>query len=117
MSESPRIASARQRRAAFTLLEMLAVVTILAVLTAAILPRISTSGVHAKKELCTHQVSLINKALEQHFVDSGTRTQQLSDLISADFFPDGIPACPVTGKSYTVNDETLRLNSCSCAGK
>lgn len=102
------------RRAAFSLLELLAVVTIIGVVAAVIVPRISVSGVAAKKEMCKQHVSEVNRALERYFVQNGTLTTDLAVLSGPDYFPDGVPTCPLHGTAYTVDDDTRRLKPCAC---
>lgn len=105
----------RQRfRKAFSLLELLAVITIISVVAAVVVPRISVSGVAAKKEMCKQHVSEVNRALERYFVQNGTLTTDLAVLNSSDYFPDGVPTCPLLGTSYQVDDNSRRLKPCGC---
>ena len=106
----------RSRRA-FSLLELLAVITIIGVIAAAIVPRISTSGVEAKKQMCTHRIHEVNKALEQYFVDRGEPATKVQQLAEIGAFPDGVPTCPLTGNGYLIDEETDRITTCPCATK
>ena len=97
-------------RAAFSLLELLAVVTIIAVLAAAVVPRISISGVSAKEKLREQQITDLNKGLERYRFEFGSAVKDLSDLVSAGYFPDGLPVSPVTNKSYSIDKTSGRID-------
>ncbi len=101
-------------RSAFTLLELLAVVTILGVVAAVVVPRISVSGVAAKKEMCTQHVAEVNRALERYYVQNGSLTTDLNALNSPDYFPDSVPTCPLLRTSYQIDDTSHRLKPCGC---
>ncbi len=101
------------RRGGFSLLEMLAVVTIIGVLAAMIVPRIAISGAEAKKKMCTHRISEVNKGLERYFIEKGERATSVDQLTELDTFPDGVPSCPLTGDSYKI-DSNGRVATCRC---
>ena len=86
----------------FSLLELLAVVTILGIIAAVIVPRIGVQGFTAKAKVCDQYVSDINAAIERYYFDHGSFPAQLSDLIP-DYYPDAIPPCPATGAAYTID--------------
>ncbi|HBE72022.1 MAG TPA: hypothetical protein DDW52_28115 [Planctomycetaceae bacterium] len=104
-------------RCGITLLEMLAVVTIIGVVAAVALPRISISGVAAKKEMCGQHVAEVNRALERYYANSGERLIDTAKLNDADYFPHGVPRCPLTGEAYQIDESTKRLKACSCSSK
>ncbi|GAB5405523.1 MAG: hypothetical protein Aurels2KO_37540 [Aureliella sp.] len=108
------LAPTTQQRRAFSLLELLAVVTILGVVAAVVVPRISVSGVAAKKEMCKQHVAEVNRALERYFVQNGELTTDLSQLNGPDYFPDGVPSCPLLSTPYKVDNDTRRLKPCGC---
>ena len=103
-----------KRRLGLSLLEVLAVVTIIGVLVAAVVPRISTSGLAAKRKLCAQHRTEINRALERYRMNEGIQLAEVSKLHSAEYFPNGVPLCPVFGNEYSVNALTHRLNGCAC---
>lgn len=109
-----RYNAVRPRRRAFTLLELLAVVTILGVVVAVIVPRISLTGVSAKKEMCTQHVTEVNRALERYFVENGSYASQVNVLSAPEFFPNGVPVCPLLNSSYEIDGVTKRLKPCNC---
>jgi len=97
------------KRPAFSLLELLAVVTILGFLATVILPRVSESSATAKEKTCFHHRAQINAAVEIYAVRNGALPDDLSDLNTPDVFPEGIPTCPVSGVAYTLNPTTKRV--------
>lgn len=93
------------RRKGFSLLELLAVVTILGIIAVVVLPRISVSANTAKQQADKQNKSEINSAVERWYFDKGTwPASDLSD-IGADptYFPSGIPVNPVSNAAYTLN--------------
>ena len=100
------------RRPAFSLMELLAVVTILGIIAAIIVPRVAVSSDTAKSKVNLHNRATINSA-----VDAGTSKQgtwpanDLSDIsANLNYFPSGLPTNPVDGSAYTLNATTHRVN-------
>ena len=83
----------------FSLLELLAVVTILGIIAAIIVPRVTVSSSTAKTKVRDHHKATINAAVERFYVDTNTwPANDLSDIgANANYFPDGIPTNPVDG--------------------
>ncbi len=99
-------------RRGFSLLELLAVVTILGIIAAIIVPRVAVSSATAKQKVRDHHAATINAAVERFYVDNNTwPANDLSD-IGADitYFPDGLPVNPVDGSAYSLNATTHRVN-------
>lgn len=103
----------RSRRTfGFSLLELLAVVTILGIIAVVVIPRIAVSSNTAKANAQAQTVSEINGALERHFFDYGTFPASLAALWTAvappvppatvgqPYFPDGAPKNPKTGLAF-----------------
>ena len=86
----------------FTLLELLAVVTIIGILAATVMSRISTQAYDAKKKCCLQYKRDMNAALERYHFDHGTYPAQLDDLCP-DYYPDVLPVCPITNQAYDVD--------------
>jgi prepilin-type N-terminal cleavage/methylation domain-containing protein len=99
-------------RRGFSLLELLAVVTILGVIAAIIVPRVTVSTTTAKTKVRDHHKATINAAVERYYIDNNTwPANNLSDIgANANYFPDGIPTNPVDGSAYTLNATTHRVN-------
>lgn len=99
-------------RSAFSLMELLAVVTILGIIAALVLPRVSTQTLSAKEKCCYHNRAEINIAVEQYYVLEGSwPADNLSD-IGADtaYFPQGVPTCPVSGDAYQLDSTSHRVD-------
>jgi general secretion pathway protein G len=96
----------------FSLLELLAVVTILGIIAAIIVPRVTVSSDTAKQRVRDHHKATINSAVERWYITSSTwPADDLSDIgADADYFPDGIPNNPVDNSAYTLNATTHRVN-------
>jgi general secretion pathway protein G len=105
-------ASGLRKRSGFSLMELLAVVTILGIIAAIIVPRVAVSSDTAKSKVNLHSKATINSAVERWYVEKGAwPATNLSD-ISADvnYFPSGLPTNPVDGSAYTLNTTTHRVN-------
>jgi general secretion pathway protein G len=96
--------------AGFSLLELLAVVVIIGLLAAILTPRASAARSQAVEKACAHNRMLINSAIERFAVTTGANPTSLNDLNVPDYFPEGIPVCPVSGAAYTLNPATQRVD-------
>lgn len=92
-------------------MELLAVVTILGILAAIILPRVMTGTDTAKDKTCFHNRAEINITVEQFYLHNGYwPANDLSDIgADTSYFPDGLPVCPVSGQPYRLDPTTHRL--------
>jgi len=103
-----------RNRKGFSLMELLAVVTILGIIAAMVVPRVSTSSATAKQNVHNHNKATINAAVERYFVDKGSwPANDLSDIgADTDYFPDGLPTNPMTGAAdYTIDGTTHRVDT------
>jgi prepilin-type N-terminal cleavage/methylation domain-containing protein len=98
-----------KRRGAFSLLELLAVITILGIIAVVIIPRISTSSATAKANACFQNKSEINSAVERYYFDTGALPATIAAVNTSAYFPDGIPTCPVSGAAYALDATTKRV--------
>lgn len=100
-----------KRRSGFSLLELLAVVTILGVIAAVVVPRISTSKAGAQAEVNKQNIAEINSAVERWYFDNGTwPADDLTDIgTNVNYFPDGLPTNPVDGSAYALDSATHRV--------
>lgn len=103
---NPQTKKFARKRRGFSLLELLAVVTILGIIAVVIIPRINFSSVAAKSAANTQNMAEINTAVERYYFDKGTwPAADLSDIdADADYFPDGIPDNPAGG-SYSLDSD------------
>jgi prepilin-type N-terminal cleavage/methylation domain-containing protein len=101
-----------RRRRGFSLLELLAVVTILGIIAAIIVPRVTNSSATAKTKVRDHHKATINAAIERFYIDNNAwPANDLSDIGgNVNYFPSGIPTNPVDGTNYSLNATTHRVN-------
>ena len=88
---------------------MLAVVTLIGIIGAIIVPRISGQALDAKKKVCRQYVADINSAMERYWFDNGSFVTNLSQIENNNYYPDAIPPCPVDGTNYTIDATTHRI--------
>jgi general secretion pathway protein G len=101
----------QNNRAAFSLMELIAVVAILGILAAIIVPRVVGGSDLAKEKTCYHNRAEVNITVERYYLHTGVwPANDLSD-IAADpsYFPEGLPTCPVTGAAYKLDPTTHRV--------
>jgi prepilin-type N-terminal cleavage/methylation domain-containing protein len=100
-----------RKRSGFSLMELLAVVTILGIIAAIIVPRVTVSSDTAKQKVNAHNKATINAAVERWYIEKGTWPADTLIDIGADpnYFPDGIPTNPVNGSSYSLDATTHRV--------
>ena len=97
------------KRNAFSLLELLAVVVILGIIAAIVVPRITSSAATAKTNTSAHTKAQLNSAIERYYTEQGTWPAALTDLVPG-YLPDGVPNSPVTGSAYTYSTTTHRVS-------
>jgi general secretion pathway protein G len=96
---------------AFSLTELVAVLGIVGMMGAAVAPRITRPSECWQVQVDEHFRASIGTAVERYYVETGRwPATDLSDLGNdAAYFPDGIPANPLTGKTYRLNPDTYRV--------
>ena len=101
----------QRRRRGFSLLELLAVITILAVIAAVVIPRITASKKAAQSEVNKQNIAEINAAVERWYFEKGSYPRNNLSDIGADvnYFPDGIPRNPVDNSRYRLDATTHRV--------
>lgn len=97
----------RSKRAGFSLLELLAVITILGIIAVIVIPRITTSSSTAKTNACLQNKAEINSAVERYYFEQGALPANTAALSS--YFPDGVPTCPVSAAAYALDATTKRV--------
>lgn len=103
----------RKSRKAFSLLELLAVVTILGVIAAIIIARFTTTTTTAKNKLNVHNKAVINAMVERYYMETGSwPSANLNELATPNYFPDGVPKSPYDGTTqYTIDAATHRVDN------
>jgi prepilin-type N-terminal cleavage/methylation domain-containing protein len=95
---------------AFSMVELLAVLAVLAVVAVIMVPRLTGSGVPAKSAACKTNKGDVELQVElwRHNT-GGFPATNLSDIgTDLNYFPSGLPICPVDGSAYTI-DSTGRI--------
>jgi general secretion pathway protein G len=93
-----------KKNAGFTILEVMLVVILISILAGIVIPRFVVSTKQAKVQACEMNRSIINKQVESYyFVEATWPKVDLSNIkANANYFPDGIPTCPVDQTSYSL---------------
>ena len=98
-------------RGGFSLVELMAVIAILGLLAGIILPRVLGEDEDAKNAACKTNKGNIEIQAELWMQDTGSWPAANLSAIGADvnYFPSGLPTCPVDGSSYTIDPLTGRV--------
>src|SRR3972149_10268571 len=93
------------RKPGFSLLELMAAVAILALLAAVIVPRVAGHRDSANRDACHVQRGEIDLGVQHWRSNTGSYpAADLSDIgADPDYFPEGLPTCPVDGTTYTID--------------
>jgi len=94
----------RKKEHGFTLIEVMLVVILISILAAIVIPRYAVSTKRAKVQSCEMNRSIINKQVETYFFAEATwPVDSLADIrTNVNYFPDGVPTCPVDLTSYVL---------------
>lgn len=93
------------RRRGFSYVELMAVVAIVGIVAAVIVPRLTGGGGEARKAACAALCGNIEIQAQVWRHNTGAfPATDLSDLGGDPaYFPEGAPTCPVNGSVYTIN--------------
>jgi general secretion pathway protein G len=99
------------RRNAFTLMELMAVLAILGLLATVILPRVVGGSDSGETAACHTHKGDIEIQAELWITNTGAWPAADLSTISGDlnYFPSGLPTCPVDQSSYTIDPSTGRV--------
>ncbi len=91
-----------KRQTGFTVIEVMLVVILISILAAIVIPRFSIGSKKAKVQSCEMNRAIINKQVEIFYITESTWPfTHMEDIKSnVNYFPDGIPTCPVDLTSY-----------------
>jgi type II secretory pathway pseudopilin PulG len=94
-----------KRRDALSSIELLAVLAILGIVVTVMLPRAASDSDAAKIAICHVNQGNIEIQAERWRHNTGTwPASNLSAIgANAEYFPEGVPLCPVDGSSYTID--------------
>lgn len=102
-----------QRTAArgFSLLELLAVVAILAIVAGLALVNFRGTSLSVRKNACYVTKGEVEVQVQLWYRNKGSWPATNLSNIGADaaYFPEGLPTCPVDGSSYTIDATSHRV--------
>ena len=85
----------------FTIIEMLVVLTIIVIIAALVVPRVSFTTTAAKQKVDTANLAAINVQLEKYYLDNGALPADDAAASTLDsYFPNGAPTPLQTGKVF-----------------
>jgi len=111
----------------FTILELMIVMTIIAILVAIAIPMYQAVLLRARETVLLDNQRAINEVIDQYTADKKKAPQSLQDLVDAHYFRE-VPIDPVTertdwipkmdsGVSYTDQTESGLVNVCSASSQ
>jgi general secretion pathway protein G len=95
----------------FSLVELMGVLAILALVVAIVVPRVIDGDEQSKIAACESYKGNIEVQAELWLHNTGSWPAANLSNIGADlnYFPQGLPVCPVDGSSYTIDAATGRV--------
>ncbi|MEM1304034.1 MAG: type II secretion system protein [Planctomycetota bacterium] len=90
----------------FSLLELLAVVTLIGIIAAIVVPRVSVSTDAANNTVESHHLAQLNSLVEQYYLEHWVWPSSVADLSA--YLPDGVPVNP-NGGTYTIDSTSHRV--------
>lgn len=102
--------SKKRKNSGFTLLEMLAVVTILGIIAAVVVPRFSSFSDTSKTSVALHHMAQLNAIIERHYIDADGWPADLAELVT-DGYIDAVPVHPDSNFDYSYSTTTNRVTA------
>lgn len=99
---------ARRAAAGFTLMELLLVLTLIAILASLVGPTIASSMQRARESALKEDLHVLRRALDDYYADNGSYPAQLQELAEKRYVRR-VPIDPFTGSSetwQTTNDDS-----------
>jgi len=89
-----------RRKKGFTLIELMVVLTIVALLLSLVVPDYVGRVRHAEEAVLKENLVLMRDALDKHYADAGRYPQKLEELVARRYLR-AIPPDPLTGTAST----------------
>lgn len=99
-------------RNAFTLMELLVVIALIAILTAVAVPTFKKYSESSKGQRCCANILLIENAKDAFIIDHPGRNITANDLVA--YLKYGMPSCPSGGSYQQVTNRYARI---TCTAK
>jgi len=96
--------TARGKRAGFTLMELMIVISIMMILIAVAVPFYQRHVIEARESVLKQNLSTLDNVIEQYKLDKGASPQSLDDLVTANYL-HALPTDPMTGKADWVTEQ------------
>jgi general secretion pathway protein G len=105
------VASRGRSRRGVSLIELMAILTIVGIAAAIVVPRLAVSSDTAKAMDNAHNKAVINSAVERWYIEKGDWPKDNLSDIGADrnYFPTGLPTNPSDNSGYSLNSATHRV--------
>jgi general secretion pathway protein G len=110
--ERHRRCRARAQGGAFTLLELMIVLTLLMILASFALPTYHVAVLRAREAVLRDDLYTMRKLIDEYTIDKQHPPTSLDDLVEAGYLRGGVPADPFTGTNQTwkVDQEDVPLS-------
>jgi len=98
-------------RLGFSLMELMAALAIIALLAMLVVPRTSIHRAAGDASAChAHQGEIELQCQLWHRIQGEYPKDDLGNIgVDINYFPQGLPTCPVDGTSYTIDHSTGRV--------
>ena len=105
------MSNCRHRKSGYSLVELMAVLAIVATIATLVLPRVIGGNDDAEQSACeTYKANIeIQAELWMHNKGSWPAANLSNIGADLDYFPQGLPTCPVDNSGYTIDVGTGRV--------
>ena len=97
-----------QKNFGYSLLELMAALVLIAILATMVIPRIQGKTAEANQNACSMNKAEIELQAQLWYRNHGSYpASSLSDAgADVNYFPEGLPTCPVDNTAYTIDTST-----------
>lgn len=100
-----------ERNAAFTLIELMIVVAILAIIMAIAIPAMQAAKKSGNEAAAISRLKITSTVSEQYFIRFGEYASSLADMVNAGMMPDYSATSPAYTYAYSPSTWTWRMNA------